>query len=135
MSGNATIQTTNHGITITGTTGDVSFGTISTSGSASPVTITSVGNIQVNGSIYTGTTGTSTVSLSAAGNVYTNDISAYGISVIKEAATPGSDSYSVSHSTSLYAIDQEGNLRLTWPYGTTPEDITSDVKHLLTSND
>ncbi|HEU0163938.1 MAG TPA: SCO family protein [Thermomicrobiales bacterium] len=58
---------------------------------------------------------------------------AYGIQVVKDAATPGTDYYSVSHSTSLYAIDQQGNLRLTWPYGTTPEDITSDVKHLLSS--
>jgi protein SCO1/2 len=57
----------------------------------------------------------------------------YGVAATKEAATPGTDYYSVSHTTSLYAIDQQGNLRLTWPYGTTPEDITSDVKHLLSS--
>ncbi len=58
---------------------------------------------------------------------------AYGIQTSKEEATPGSSNYLVSHSTSLYAIDQQGNLRLTWPYGTVPEDITSDIKHLLAS--
>lgn len=57
----------------------------------------------------------------------------YGIQVAIDEATPGSSYYTVSHSTSLYAIDQEGNLRLTWPYGTSPDDITSDVKHLLDS--
>ncbi len=58
---------------------------------------------------------------------------AYGVSATKDEATPGSDYYSVGHSTSLYAIDQNGNLRLTWAYGTSPADITSDVKHLLGS--
>ncbi len=58
---------------------------------------------------------------------------AYAITAIKEEATPGSSYYSVSHSTQLYAIDQEGNLRLTWPYGTSPDDITTDVEHLLGS--
>ncbi len=58
---------------------------------------------------------------------------AYGVTAIKDAATPGSTYYSVSHSTSLYAIDQQGNLRLTWAYGTSPDDMTSDVKHLLES--
>lgn len=58
---------------------------------------------------------------------------AYGVSATKDEATPGSAYYSVSHSTSLYAIDQNGNLRLTWAYGTSPDDITSDVKHLLGS--
>ncbi|MGC4107384.1 MAG: SCO family protein [Thermomicrobiales bacterium] len=58
----------------------------------------------------------------------------YVISVSKEPATPsssGSSFYLVSHSTSLFAIDQQGNLRLTWPYGTTPADISADVTHLL----
>lgn len=49
-----------------------------------------------------------------------------------EAQAPdASGAYLVDHSTSLYAIDTEGNLRLTWAYGTSPEDISEDVQHLL----
>ncbi|MGC4190307.1 MAG: SCO family protein [Thermomicrobiales bacterium] len=58
----------------------------------------------------------------------------YAVSVSKDSATPisaGSSFYLVSHSTSLYAIDQSGNLRLTWAYGTSPADVTSDVTYLL----
>ncbi|MGN6033130.1 MAG: SCO family protein [Thermomicrobiales bacterium] len=58
----------------------------------------------------------------------------YGIQVAREAATPsasGDAFYLVSHSTSLFAIDQDGNLRLTWAYGTSPADIAADVTHLL----
>ena len=58
---------------------------------------------------------------------------AYGIASMREDATPGSAYYSVGHSTQLFAIDPEGNLRLMWAYGTAPEDITSDIKHLLGS--
>jgi protein SCO1/2 len=39
--------------------------------------------------------------------------------------------YLVDHSTSLYAIDPEGNLRLTWAYGTSADDIAEDVEHLI----
>lgn len=57
----------------------------------------------------------------------------YAVTVAREAATPTASGsfYLVSHSTSLYAIDQQGNLRLTWAYGTTPADITADVTYLL----
>jgi protein SCO1/2 len=46
-------------------------------------------------------------------------------------APDASGGYLVDHSTSLYAIDPEGNLRLTWAYGTSAEDIAEDVEHLL----
>jgi protein SCO1/2 len=39
--------------------------------------------------------------------------------------------YLVDHTTSLFAIDQEGNLALTWAYGTEVENITEDIEHLL----
>jgi protein SCO1/2 len=42
-----------------------------------------------------------------------------------------SGQYLVDHSTSLYAIDQDGNLRLTWAYGTPVEDIAEDIQHIL----
>lgn len=59
----------------------------------------------------------------------------YFVQVSMDPATPGSSSYLVSHSTSLYAIDQEGNLRLTWPYGTSTDDLTTDVRYLLNHPD
>lgn len=54
----------------------------------------------------------------------------YGAFAEKQ-APDASGAYLVDHSTSLFAIDPDGNLRLTWPYGTSPEDISSDVRHLL----
>jgi protein SCO1/2 len=39
--------------------------------------------------------------------------------------------YLVDHTTSLFAIDREGNLALTWAYGTEVENITDDIRHLL----
>ena len=37
----------------------------------------------------------------------------------------------VGHTTSLYAVDDEGDLVLYWPFGTTSEDIASDLGVLL----
>ncbi len=45
---------------------------------------------------------------------------------------PGSATgYLVDHSTLIYVLDEKGNLRLTYTYGTDPADITEDVRHLL----
>lgn len=57
---------------------------------------------------------------------------AYGVTAVKREAE-GSSQYLVDHSTSLYAVDPEGYLRVVWPYGTEPKDIASDVEHLLDS--
>ncbi len=37
----------------------------------------------------------------------------------------------VYHTGSLYAVDAEGRLLLTWPFGTSIEDLTSDLRRLL----
>lgn len=37
----------------------------------------------------------------------------------------------VGHTTSLYAVDDEGNLVLYWPFGTSADDIGSDLEVLL----
>ena len=37
----------------------------------------------------------------------------------------------VGHTTSLYAVDDEGNLVLYWAFGTTAEDIGSDLEVML----
>ena len=39
--------------------------------------------------------------------------------------------YLVSHSARIYLIDQDGNLRITYTYGTPPEDIARYIQHLL----
>jgi len=56
---------------------------------------------------------------------------AYGITVVINEPVDGTDYYSVDHSTQLYAIDPDGNLRLTWPYGAPVDEIAADVEHLL----
>lgn len=37
----------------------------------------------------------------------------------------------VAHSTSLYVVDNEGTLLLTWPFGTASADISADLDDLL----
>jgi protein SCO1/2 len=54
----------------------------------------------------------------------------YNIMYARQESDSGSG-YLVDHTTSLFAIDQEGNLALTWAYGTEVENITEDIEHLL----
>ncbi len=37
----------------------------------------------------------------------------------------------VFHTASVYAIDDGGELLLTWPFGTSASDLTADLRHLL----
>ncbi len=39
--------------------------------------------------------------------------------------------YLVDHSTRVYLVDAGRNLRLTYTYGTPPEDIAADIRYLL----
>lgn len=55
----------------------------------------------------------------------------YGVMAAPQEPAGDSDGYLVDHSTSLFGIDPEGNLVLTWAYGTEPDDIAADVEHLL----
>ena len=54
----------------------------------------------------------------------------YGVYRKIEKSTSSTD-YSVTHSSLLYLIDQEGKLRLSYSFGTPPEDIAHDVDLLL----
>ena len=46
--------------------------------------------------------------------------------------TTNADGYvEVIHSGFVYVIDDQGRLRLAWPFGTEPDDIALDLKHLL----
>ena len=37
----------------------------------------------------------------------------------------------VGHTAFLYAVDSAGQIRLTWPFGTPHEDLTSDMEYLF----
>jgi protein SCO1/2 len=52
----------------------------------------------------------------------------YGIVANKVASAGG---YSVDHSTYVYMIDREGNLRAMMPYGHSADDYVRDIKMLL----
>ncbi len=41
------------------------------------------------------------------------------------------EAYSVDHTSRLYLVDSHGNLRVTYPFGTSAEDIVSDLRYLL----
>jgi protein SCO1 len=49
----------------------------------------------------------------------------YGVTVLDGGET---------HSSYVYLIDQSGNLRLTYPYPSTPEEIAADLRTLLRKN-
>lgn len=53
----------------------------------------------------------------------------YGIQANKREST-SSSGYLVDHDTATYVMDPEGNLRLTYPLGFDPNDISEDIKHL-----
>lgn len=55
-----------------------------------------------------------------------------GYFVFREKQDVGSEAgYLMSHSTRVYTIDTDGNLRLTFPFGMTGEDMSHDVRMLL----
>lgn len=60
----------------------------------------------------------------------------FGIISLNQEATPqpnGEDFYAVDHSTQAYLLNPDGELQLEYAFGTTAEDMTEDVKHLLDS--
>lgn len=60
----------------------------------------------------------------------------FGIVSDPGSATPqsnGGEAYFVDHSTKTYLLNAEGELALEYPWGTTADDITEDVKYMLDS--
>ena len=55
---------------------------------------------------------------------------AYGV-YRAERSTANAGMYLVDHSSRTYLIDRQGNLRVTFAFGTPVDDIVSDVKYLL----
>lgn len=56
---------------------------------------------------------------------------AYGVYRKLDKKSPTDTSYNVDHSSQVYAIDPSGNLRLTFSYGTSVDDMLQDVRHLI----
>lgn len=54
---------------------------------------------------------------------------AYGVSY--EVETNDEGFVEVAHSAFLYAVDSNGHIRLTWPFGTPREDIARDLEYLF----
>lgn len=58
--------------------------------------------------------------------------SGYGVYREVDTETQTAAGYLVNHSSRLYLINPEGKLALTYSFGTQPEDIAKDIKHILT---
>ncbi len=55
----------------------------------------------------------------------------YGAYAEKEAVTGSAAGYLVNHTARLYLVGPDRNLLLTYPFGFEPEDLRSDLTHLL----
>jgi protein SCO1/2 len=56
---------------------------------------------------------------------------AYGVVARKQAVRGTAAAYLVDHSALVYVVDSEGRLRLTFPFGTSIDDMTHDIRLLL----
>jgi protein SCO1 len=57
----------------------------------------------------------------------------FGVSY--EVATRPDGEVEVGHSSYLFAVDDDGTLVLTWPFGTSAEDLAGDLRQLLDGAD
>lgn len=55
----------------------------------------------------------------------------YGVTANRVEYPDSSTGYLVDHTSLIYVIDRDGNLRMTYPYGFDPESIAEDIRHLL----
>lgn len=56
----------------------------------------------------------------------------YGVFAQRVDQPESATGYLVDHTSMIYVLDEAGDLRLTFGYGSDPADITADVRHLLT---
>jgi protein SCO1/2 len=57
----------------------------------------------------------------------------YGVIAEKEQLTSSAIGYIINHTARVFLVDPDGNLRLSYRFGTPPADILSDVQQLLRS--
>ncbi|MCB0200906.1 MAG: SCO family protein [Anaerolineae bacterium] len=55
----------------------------------------------------------------------------FGVHAERVEAPESALGYLMNHTSRMYLVDQDGNLRLSYGYGTPVEDIVNDVKHLV----
>jgi protein SCO1/2 len=55
----------------------------------------------------------------------------YGIFIEKQVLNESAVGYIVNHTARVFLVDAEGRLRLSYAFGTPPEDILNDIRHLL----
>jgi protein SCO1 len=56
---------------------------------------------------------------------------AYGVIAEKEVVSGTAAPYLIAHSAYIYVIDQDGRLRLLFPFGLSVEEMADDIKQLL----
>jgi protein SCO1/2 len=56
---------------------------------------------------------------------------AYGVVAEKEVLEGSATGYIVNHTARVFLVDAEGQLRLSYSFGTPPENIVEDIRHLL----
>jgi protein SCO1/2 len=56
---------------------------------------------------------------------------AYGVVAEKRVVPGTAATYLIDHSALVYVIDQEGRMRVTFPFGLSIDDMTHDIKLLL----
>jgi protein SCO1/2 len=56
---------------------------------------------------------------------------AYGVIAEKEVLDQSATDYIVNHTARTFLVDKEGRLRLSYAFGTSPNDILEDIRHLL----
>jgi protein SCO1/2 len=54
----------------------------------------------------------------------------YGVYIDKTMNETG-NGYTLTHSNRVYLVDTQGNFRLTYAYGTAPDDLLHDIQYLL----
>ncbi len=55
----------------------------------------------------------------------------YGVFSQRVEQPDSATGYLVDHTSLIYVVDRDGNLRVTYPYGTDPVLIAGDVRHLI----
>jgi protein SCO1/2 len=55
----------------------------------------------------------------------------YGVVATRVEYPDSATGYLVDHTSLIYVIDSDGNLRVTYPYGFDPGSIADDIRHLI----